>query len=47
MAVKSVSVDGEWTNRTYYIQADDSKELDSWMQCLKEASVKSSKKAEV
>ena len=33
-SVKSISVDGHWTNRTYYIMAQSEEELGKWLSVL-------------
>jgi len=45
LAPKSVSIDAKWTNRTYYMAAKDSKEMESWMSKLEEAGKKAVERA--
>jgi len=45
LAPKSVSIDAKWTNRTYFMAAKDSKEMDAWMSKLDESGRKAVEKA--
>jgi len=45
LAPKSVSIDAKWTNRTYFMAAKDSKEMESWMTKLEDAGKKAVERA--
>jgi len=45
LAPKSVSIDAKWTNRTYFMAAKESKEMEKWMQVLEENGKKAVERA--